>query len=772
MAVTPVLAGLLLALTPLLALVNLVSDRHTGRREYLVEHKDYLTRLADFRVALAETAVAEERQARVAHPDPGTIVSLACHPSARLWERRRGDADFLTVRVGLVDRPAAFALWPEPTGFAEVYPEPPAPPTVYDVPVTVALPKIRVLGVVCAARDTMLAAARALVAQVATLHAPDDLSIVVATAPDSAPDWAWTTWLPHTVTTPRPGTVTLVVADGVSVDVTGPGDERYAVYFATDEQELPRGCGAVIVADGTRATVRGAGRPAVADVLLDGLVPAAATRVARALAPVRLASENTDVATIQDTVPAIAARSVKVGPRPPVTVPDVRSASSANPGIPPHGEYPQVTKCPGAARDKRADNRTAAAHRADCESADLDRTGNYRTVATNPTPPRQQHQLPCAAAPFLGARAADGSGEVVGRPTDIGVLAGYRFLAEPGVDPHGWLGPLCATAPVVREKDGRHATAHIVLDVTERLLRRRLLADAAAVKTVLARLASPYLSAILDHAVDGSGRPTLFTEPFGPSLAVELADRGPLPVAEVMAAAEAAGAALTALHGAGRLHHVVSPRALLRLPGNRIQLSCPAVPALAEQLAADRDGTGHEPPEVLTSGEWTPVGDVYALASTLWHLLAGTPPTSGTQEERLAKLHAAEQPTLSRPDVPEHVRAALTAALAVDPADRPTDVAELVGLLTGRPSQPLSQYETQPPDQPAHVQGRALGSNYWLEERIGAGGSGVVYRARRVADGTVVAAKLLASSAPRTAWRSPGSSASAPRSASSRTRTW
>ena len=334
----------------------------------------------------------------------------------------------------------------------------------------------------------------------------------------------------------------------------------------------------------------------------------------------------------------------------------------------------------------------------------------------------------------------------MGRPTDIGVLAGYRFLAEPGVDPHGWLGALCATAPVIREEDGRQATAHVVLDVTERLLRRRLLADASAVRAVLARLASPYLSAVLDHTVDGAGRPILFTEPFGPSLAAELADRGPLPVAEVMAAAEAAGAALTALHGAGRLHHVVSPRALLRSPGNRIQLACPAVPVLAEQVAADRDGTGHEPPEVLTSGEWTPVGEVYALASTLWHLLAGIPPTSGTQEERLAKLHAAERPTLSRPDVPEHVRAALTAALAVDPADRPADVAELVGLVTGRPAHPahpLSQHETQPPDRPAHVQGRALGSNYWLEERIGAGGSGVVYRARRVADGAIVAAKLL-----------------------------
>ena len=120
-----------------------------------------------------------------------------------------------------------------------------------------------------------------------------------------------------------------------------------------------------------------------------------------------------------------------------------------------------------------------------------------------------------------------------------------------------------------------------------------------------------------------------------------------------MAAAEAAGAALHRPPRRGQGRDLVSPRALLRLPGQPDPAELPrGARAGRSSSRADRDGTGHEPPEVLTSGEWTPVGDVYALASTLWHLLAGTPPTSGTQEERLAKLHAAEQPTLSRPDVP------------------------------------------------------------------------------------------------------------------------
>jgi serine/threonine-protein kinase len=334
------------------------------------------------------------------------------------------------------------------------------------------------------------------------------------------------------------------------------------------------------------------------------------------------------------------------------------------------------------------------------------------------------------------------SGAVALGGPNRGVLAGYRFLAAPYVDPHGWLGPLCATAPVVREADGAPATAHVMLGVTDRPTRRRLLAEATAMGAVLERLDSPFLTGFLDHAVD-DGHPVLFTAPFGPSLAGELAEHGPLALDAVMVAAEAAAAGLAALHGVDRPHHVVSPRALLRLPDNGIRLSCPALPMLAEQIAADRDGTGHEPPEVLTRGEWTPAADVYAFASTLWTLLAGVPPTSGSQEERLAKIHAGKPPSMPRSDVPPMVLSALRNGLATDPADRPAGAPELLALLAGHSVSSTPRQDTRPPTHPVPRHGRPLGRGYWLELPIGSGSTGTVYRARRLADDTVLAAKLL-----------------------------
>ena len=47
-------------------------------------------------------------------------------------------------------------------------------------------------------REAGRAAARALVAQLVTLHSPADLTVAVAASPEAAGQWDWTKWLPHT----------------------------------------------------------------------------------------------------------------------------------------------------------------------------------------------------------------------------------------------------------------------------------------------------------------------------------------------------------------------------------------------------------------------------------------------------------------------------------------------------------------------------------------------------------------------------------------------
>ncbi|MGH3761460.1 protein kinase domain-containing protein [Actinophytocola sp.] len=327
----------------------------------------------------------------------------------------------------------------------------------------------------------------------------------------------------------------------------------------------------------------------------------------------------------------------------------------------------------------------------------------------------------------------------MGQQSSLGDLAGFLFRDAPRVDPHGWLGPLTASAPAVRAADGQAATAHVVLGETDRPARKRFHTEATRTRATLAGSSSPFVVRLLDHAVDDEGRPVLFTGPFGPSLAGELAARGPLSVDRTLAAAADAAAGLAALHEAGEPHRALSPRALLREPDERVRLTIPALPMLAELVAAD-DGTGHEPPEVLAGSDWTVAADVYAFASTLWTLLAGS--TAGAPE-RLAR----QRPAMPRTDVPVAVLSALTEAMTADPAARPAGALELAAALTdhaGRSPVPPSRQETVSPDGPDIAEGRPLGSAYWLDDPpLGRGSTGTVYRARRRADGMEFAAKLL-----------------------------
>ncbi|ONI89712.1 hypothetical protein ALI22I_14535 [Saccharothrix sp. ALI-22-I] len=271
-------------------------------------------------------ASGEERVLRAHDPDPTMLVSIACGPSARLWERRRTDPDFLRLRLGLHDRPAEVR-----SPFAV-----PAP-MLHAVPVTADLHEAGALGL-AGPRPALLASARAVVAQAAVLCAPDDLVIVVVTGPGGASDWEWAGWLPHTrppitefdcsrlVATdedqararlgelralvvrrraaPRSGgSRVLVVLDGVrrlhgvpglaevlaEVLAEGPAAGVTALCLEEDPDGLPGACGTTLVAgneSGSRAELRYRGFPAVADVLVDGLLPEHATRLGLALAPI------------------------------------------------------------------------------------------------------------------------------------------------------------------------------------------------------------------------------------------------------------------------------------------------------------------------------------------------------------------------------------------------------------------------------------------------------------------------------------------------------
>ncbi|MFF9619876.1 FHA domain-containing protein [Streptomyces griseosporeus] len=122
-------------------------------------------------------------------PDPAALLLTALGPGPRLWERGPGHPEALTVRLGTADRAA-----PDGSGLLPA------------VPVTAGLREAGALGL-AGPRPRLSGLARAVVAQLAALHSPDDLEIVLISVDrarsleERTAEWSWLGWLPHV----RPG---------------------------------------------------------------------------------------------------------------------------------------------------------------------------------------------------------------------------------------------------------------------------------------------------------------------------------------------------------------------------------------------------------------------------------------------------------------------------------------------------------------------------------------------------------------------------------------
>ncbi|WGD44981.1 FHA domain-containing protein [Streptomyces cathayae] len=122
-------------------------------------------------------------------PDPAALLLTALGPGPRLWERGPGHPETLAIRLGTADRAAP--------GGAGLLPA---------VPMTSGLREVGSLGL-AGPRERLTGLARVVLAQLAALHSPDALEIVLIAADRSRPleertaAWAWLGWLPHV----RPG---------------------------------------------------------------------------------------------------------------------------------------------------------------------------------------------------------------------------------------------------------------------------------------------------------------------------------------------------------------------------------------------------------------------------------------------------------------------------------------------------------------------------------------------------------------------------------------
>jgi S-DNA-T family DNA segregation ATPase FtsK/SpoIIIE len=336
---------LFVLLSPLMIIGTAVSDRRSGRSDHKRRLGEYHAALAGLDMAVTSAVADDERARRAADPDPAMVITIAGGPTARLWERRPTDPDFLRLRVGLADRPAGITLdrgaRRRAAHLGAVDPAAQRPqPVARLVPVSLDVAVAGVVGL-AGPRPAALALARATLAGLAALHRPDDVRLAVATGADEADDWAWAGWLPHVgrpagtgrrlaagrvevealvgelaglveeraanrqqllASGPPPGDKVVLVLDGArrlravpgiaGLLADGPEQGVYAVCLDLDEASLPSECRATTVSGPSDAggaprwTVRLPDGEVVDDVLADGVDAALADRVARALAPV------------------------------------------------------------------------------------------------------------------------------------------------------------------------------------------------------------------------------------------------------------------------------------------------------------------------------------------------------------------------------------------------------------------------------------------------------------------------------------------------------
>ncbi|MGH3515914.1 MAG: type VII secretion protein EccCa [Haloechinothrix sp.] len=200
----------LFLMMPMMMMMSMVGmfaggGRGNGQKkaEMNEDRKDYLRYLGQMRERAREAMIEQRAALEWVHPDPQTMLSIAT--SRRMWERRANDKDFMHLRVGRSSHRLATRLVPPQTGPVDEL-EPistlalrrftRANSMVRDLPTQVSVrgfASMTMLG----EREECRAFTRAMIAQMVTLHSPEDVYIAVASAGRAKEHWEWVKWLPH-----------------------------------------------------------------------------------------------------------------------------------------------------------------------------------------------------------------------------------------------------------------------------------------------------------------------------------------------------------------------------------------------------------------------------------------------------------------------------------------------------------------------------------------------------------------------------------------------
>jgi S-DNA-T family DNA segregation ATPase FtsK/SpoIIIE len=333
---------LMAAASPIMVVGSFFANKRIARRKGERTEVEWVEEIETARSRIADLVRSQRLDSWYRALDPVLIRDIATRPLARLWERRRGDADALRVRVGVADMPldVRFDGGPQKERtFERRVGTSPSP-----VSIDLAAGPLGISG----PADVTGAVARSILTGLAALRSPRDLNIMVLCDHEQDADWAWTQWLPHVQ--PGAGPVALigntditrrerlreagalldarirvgadrrsdaqlvVVVDGARRYRTLPGmvtilekGAQFGIHVIAIDSErtrLPEEAASVIAVDPADPVLGGVetGAAYIAPVLLDQVTVSYAEDIARALCPVEHVRGVGDDATLPSSV--------------------------------------------------------------------------------------------------------------------------------------------------------------------------------------------------------------------------------------------------------------------------------------------------------------------------------------------------------------------------------------------------------------------------------------------------------------------------------------
>ncbi|TYK43713.1 type VII secretion protein EccCa [Actinomadura decatromicini] len=179
--------------------------RGSGERKVKLnnDRRDYLRYLGQVRKKVRRAAKQQREALEWASPDPASLWSLVM--SARLWERRPSDDDFIQVRLASgAQKLAVQLIAPETKPIEDLEPMTAGAlrrfmrthANVPGLPISLSLRSFSRI-VPSGDPEAVYGMVRALIAQIATFHSPDDVRVTVCASRERMPWWQWVKWLPH-----------------------------------------------------------------------------------------------------------------------------------------------------------------------------------------------------------------------------------------------------------------------------------------------------------------------------------------------------------------------------------------------------------------------------------------------------------------------------------------------------------------------------------------------------------------------------------------------